>query len=178
MVAQSACLARTPVLLELCFIVSRDEFLWSAAAVGVAQALLACEERGTKSLARWQQFQKRQHRPGGSPEARATPTARSSPVAACGSVPHRCSMYRCALFRGRLPQSEIQALHGAIVRIRGDAVQSACIAYSHPGRFNEADSYQCYVCDRACSPWLSCGCPIRHIAQGGRSTYYCPGCQK
>jgi hypothetical protein len=178
MVAQSACLARTPVLLELCFIVSRDEFLWSAAAVGVAQASWLVKNA---ELNPWLAGSNSKRGNTG-PEAARRPVPRRRrdppPVAACGSVRRRCSMCQGELFRGRLPQSEIQALHGAIVRIRGDAVQSACIAYSHPGRFNEADSYQCYVCDRACSPWLSCGCPIRHIAQGGRSTYYCPGCQK
>jgi formamidopyrimidine-DNA glycosylase len=78
----------------------------------------------------------------------------------------------------RLRGPKIHALHGAIVRVLRDAVQSACIAYSHPGRFSEAESYQCFVYDREGQPCLNCGRLIRRIAQGGRSTYYCPGCQK
>ncbi len=32
--------------------------------------------------------------------------------------------------------------------------------------------------DRAGQPCLRCGTPIRRIVQGGRSTYYCPRCQR
>lgn len=78
----------------------------------------------------------------------------------------------------QLRRPKLDALHGAIVQVLRNAVQSACIAYSRPGRFSEAESYKCFVYDREGQPCLSCGRKIRRIAQGGRSTYYCPGCQK
>jgi formamidopyrimidine-DNA glycosylase len=83
-----------------------------------------------------------------------------------------------AKIMSQMRRPKLEALHGAIVRVLRDAVQSACIAYSRPGRFSEADSYHCFVYDREGQPCLSCGRKIRRMAQGGRSTYYCPGCQK
>ena len=67
-----------------------------------------------------------------------------------------------ALFHARIhPAKEINrlrrkqaALHGAIVRVLQDAVQSACIAYSGPERFNEAESFQCFVYNREGQPCL------------------------
>ena len=37
---------------------------------------------------------------------------------------------------------------------------------------------QCAVYDRAGQPCLSCGEPIRLVRQSGRSTFYCPRCQR
>jgi formamidopyrimidine-DNA glycosylase len=34
------------------------------------------------------------------------------------------------------------------------------------------------VYDREGEPCLACGRPVRRIVQSGRSTYYCPGCQR
>ncbi len=34
------------------------------------------------------------------------------------------------------------------------------------------------VYDREGEPCRSCGRPVRRIVQGGRSTFYCPGCQR
>lgn len=34
------------------------------------------------------------------------------------------------------------------------------------------------VYDRAGEPCLACGTPIRRVVQGGRSTYFCPRCQR
>ncbi|MFW9612120.1 MAG: bifunctional DNA-formamidopyrimidine glycosylase/DNA-(apurinic or apyrimidinic site) lyase [Fluviibacter sp.] len=37
---------------------------------------------------------------------------------------------------------------------------------------------QCAVYERESEPCVSCGKPIRKIRQAGRSTFYCPNCQK
>ena len=37
---------------------------------------------------------------------------------------------------------------------------------------------QCAVYERESEPCVSCGKPIRKIKQAGRSTFYCPNCQK
>ena len=34
------------------------------------------------------------------------------------------------------------------------------------------------VYDREGEPCLACGRPVRRIVQAGRSTFYCPGCQR
>ncbi len=92
-----------------------------------------------------------------------------------------------ALFRARigptrpmnsLRRPKIAALHTAIVDILTDAVQSACTAYARPGRLLEAESFQPSVYDREGEPCFVCRRTIRRIPQGGRSTYYCPGCQR
>ena len=75
-------------------------------------------------------------------------------------------------------ERKLRALHAAIVRILRDAVKSACIAYSRPGGFREAEEYGPGVYDREGHPCLVCGRSIRRIAQGGRSTYFCPQCQR
>ncbi|MDR1708982.1 MAG: bifunctional DNA-formamidopyrimidine glycosylase/DNA-(apurinic or apyrimidinic site) lyase [Candidatus Accumulibacter sp.] len=43
-----------------------------------------------------------------------------------------------------------------------------------------AGSFQlmCAVYGRAHAPCPACGAPIRVVRQGGRSTFYCPGCQR
>ncbi len=72
---------------------------------------------------------------------------------------------------------KLLALHAAIVRILRDAVRSACRAYSRPGAFREGEEYAPAVYDREGHPCRVCGRSIRRIAQGGRSTYFCPRCQ-
>ena len=72
----------------------------------------------------------------------------------------------------------LRALHQAIVRILRDAVKSACIAYSRPGGFGEAEDYSPLVYGREGEACMQCRRTIRRITQGGRSTYYCPHCQR
>lgn len=79
---------------------------------------------------------------------------------------------------GKLRRPKLEALHAAIVRLLNDAVQSAYIAYASPGRFGEAEAVHLGVYDRAGEACGICGRAIRRILQGGRSTYYCPGCQR
>jgi formamidopyrimidine-DNA glycosylase len=92
-----------------------------------------------------------------------------------------------ALFRARIhpakPMSKIRrpklaALHSAIREILEEAVGSAEAAYSVPGRFQEAESFECSVYDREDEPCLVCSRKIRRISQGGRSTYFCGTCQR
>lgn len=74
--------------------------------------------------------------------------------------------------------AKIQRLYCAIREILDEAVASATAAYSEPGRFAEGESFPCAVYDREGDPCLVCGRAIRRIPQGGRSTYYCPRCQR
>jgi formamidopyrimidine-DNA glycosylase len=74
--------------------------------------------------------------------------------------------------------AKLGRLHGAIVQVLRDAVESACTAYSRPGRFREAEAYSPAVYDHEGEPCLRCRRSIVRIQQGGRSTYFCPGCQR
>ncbi len=79
---------------------------------------------------------------------------------------------------GRLRPSRLAALYSAIVSVLRDAVQSTFIAYSGPGEFRDAETFPLAVYGRERQPCLVCGAKIRRIVQGGRSTYFCPGCQR
>ena len=92
-----------------------------------------------------------------------------------------------ALFRARVnplkpiagvSKAKLVTLHGAIVAILRDAVESAVKAYSRPGGFTEAEEFPLAVYGREGEKCQVCGKAIRRIAQGGRSTYYCGACQR
>ncbi len=55
-------------------------------------------------------------------------------------------------------------------------------ALAHPERYYESgtssDSARFNVYDREGKPCRRCGTPLRRIVQLGRSTYYCPHCQR
>ncbi len=79
---------------------------------------------------------------------------------------------------GKLSRGKLEGLHTAIVAVLSDAVKSACAGYSNPQHTGEAEWYPVAVYGREGEPCGKCGRRVRRIAQGGRSTYYCPGCQK
>jgi formamidopyrimidine-DNA glycosylase len=92
-----------------------------------------------------------------------------------------------ALFQARIDPRRISSslsrprlhrLHAAIVDVLRRAVESATLAYMQPGRFGEAEWFPLAVYGREGEPCLRCGRPIKRIVQSGRSTCYCPGCQK
>ena len=79
---------------------------------------------------------------------------------------------------GAAGRPKLKALHAAIVRILREAVKSACKAYSRPGGFQEAEEFPLAVYGREGENCIRCEAAIRRITQGGRSTYYCPKCQR
>lgn len=92
-----------------------------------------------------------------------------------------------ALYRARIhpatPASQIRParlrrLHAAIVDVLNDAVKSAYIAYERPGQFREAERFPLAVYGREGVCCSVCHRKIRRLTQAGRSTYYCPGCQR
>jgi formamidopyrimidine-DNA glycosylase len=78
----------------------------------------------------------------------------------------------------RVTAAKLTRLYEVIVEVLREALDSAAGAYAEPGRFVEGESFPCAVYDREGEPCLTCGRAIRRIPQGGRSTYYCPGCQR
>jgi formamidopyrimidine-DNA glycosylase len=89
-----------------------------------------------------------------------------------------------ALFRARINprkamngirRPKLEALHAAIVDILREGIKAAVIAYNKPGNYGDI---RFVVYDRKDEPCFTCGRKIRRIVQGGRSTYFCPGCQR
>ena len=68
-----------------------------------------------------------------------------------------------------LSLSEIKSLLAAIRRV---------IERATGARYTDASVSRLAVYDRAGKPCRRCGAPIERIVQAGRSTYFCPACQK
>ncbi|MEO8661081.1 MAG: bifunctional DNA-formamidopyrimidine glycosylase/DNA-(apurinic or apyrimidinic site) lyase [Bryobacteraceae bacterium] len=78
----------------------------------------------------------------------------------------------------RIAPARLRELHGAILEVLRQAVRSAAEAYAEPGRFAEGESFPVAVYGREGEVCLRCGKTVRRIPQGGRSTYFCAGCQR
>ncbi|MBI4891200.1 MAG: bifunctional DNA-formamidopyrimidine glycosylase/DNA-(apurinic or apyrimidinic site) lyase [Acidobacteria bacterium] len=78
----------------------------------------------------------------------------------------------------RLSRPKLEALYTAIREVLGAAMSSAAMAYERPGEFSEGESFPAAVYGREGAPCLRCAGTVRRMPQGGRSTYYCPKCQK
>lgn len=95
-----------------------------------------------------------------------------------------------ALFRARirprrqartLTRAEVVRLARAVrtvlklaIRVGGTTLRDYVGADGNPGYFKQ----KLYVYERAGEPCRVCATPVKQIAQGQRSTYYCPQCQK
>ena len=89
-----------------------------------------------------------------------------------------------ALFRARInpkqpiqavTKRKIEALHKAIIDVLREAMKDAVRSYSKPGSHQQMEFA---VYGRKGEPCHVCKKTIARIVQGGRSTYYCPGCQR
>lgn len=78
----------------------------------------------------------------------------------------------------RISLEKLHSLHGAIVDTLALAIDSAVKAYELPGGFSEDEIFPVAVYGREGESCLRCRGVVRRMKQGGRSTYYCPGCQK
>ncbi len=78
----------------------------------------------------------------------------------------------------RLSAARLESLHEAIRRTLEDAVHHAAATYADPGLWNEGAGFALRVYGREGMPCTRCASQVRRIVQAGRSTYYCPGCQR
>lgn len=78
----------------------------------------------------------------------------------------------------RISGPRLRVLHTAIVEVLRIALDSAVAGYEQPGGFAEGENFPLAVYGREGETCFRCQGVIRRIAQGGRSTYYCPRCQK
>ena len=68
----------------------------------------------------------------------------------------------------------VKSVLGEAIRQGGTTLRDYVSADGTPGYFRQ----QLYVYEREGQACRRCGTPIRKLAQGQRSTYYCPACQK
>jgi len=64
------------------------------------------------------------------------------------------------------------------VSILEDAIQSRSRTYAEPGTISEGEEFPLEVYGREGEPCMRCSGKVHRITQGGRSTYFCPRCQR
>ena len=90
-----------------------------------------------------------------------------------GIHPRRAAGKVSAVRYGRLAEAVKGVLREAI-RQGGTTLRDYVNADGTPGYFRQ----KLFVYERDGQPCRRCGTPIRKLAQGQRSTYFCPSCQK
>jgi formamidopyrimidine-DNA glycosylase len=97
-----------------------------------------------------------------------------------------------ALFRASINPFKIAAtlslqrvarLHQSIREVLSDALSDGSalrVNLEHPDGFSYGEAFEDFwqVYDREGQPCMKCGAKIRRVTHGGRSTYWCPKCQK
>src|SRR5690606_38406464 len=81
----------------------------------------------------------------------------------------------------RLSQSEAERLHSAIRAVLEEAIAhrgTTLLDYRDASGERGAFAGRLRVYDREGQPCVNCGTSIRRIVQAGRSTFYCPTCQR
>jgi formamidopyrimidine-DNA glycosylase len=103
-------------------------------------------------------------------------------VAGLGNIYAAEVLHRAGIHPGRpmhrISRQRLTRMHSEIVAVLDIAVQSACRAYSGPGSYNSEENFPVAVYGREGQECPACRREVRRIPQGGRSTYYCPGCQR
>jgi formamidopyrimidine-DNA glycosylase len=103
-------------------------------------------------------------------------------VAGLGNIYAAEALFRAGIHPVRpmnhIAPPRLALLHSAIVEVLKEAVHWAVNSYGRPGKFSEAEDFPLAVYGREGEPCITCGRKVRRIPQGGRSTYYCPGCQR
>jgi formamidopyrimidine-DNA glycosylase len=82
---------------------------------------------------------------------------------------------------GRLGRAECARVVAAARRVLADAIRGGGSSISdYRDGLGRAGAFQLrhLVYDRAGAPCRRCGTPIRRLVHGGRSTFYCPRCQR
>jgi formamidopyrimidine-DNA glycosylase len=82
-----------------------------------------------------------------------------------------------------LSSKRVGRLHQAIREVLSDALSDGSalrVNLEHPDGFSYGEAFEDFwqVYDREGEACMKCGAKIRRATQGGRSTYWCPKCQK
>lgn len=103
-------------------------------------------------------------------------------VAGLGNIYAAEALWRAKIHPSRpmakLKGIRVDGLHQTIREVMTEAMESASAAYAEAGGFSTEEWFVCNVYDREGLDCPRCGRKIKRIPQGGRSTYYCPGCQR
>ena len=83
----------------------------------------------------------------------------------------------------QLSSRRVPRLHQAIRDVLGDAITDSStsrISLEHPNGFSYGEAFERFwqVYEREGEPCFKCGARIRRLTHGGRSTYWCPRCQR
>ncbi len=83
----------------------------------------------------------------------------------------------------QLSSPRVERLHQAIRAVLTDAITDSStsrINLEHPNGFSYGEAFERFwqVYEREGEPCFKCGARIRRITHGGRSTYWCPRCQR
>ncbi len=83
----------------------------------------------------------------------------------------------------QLSSRRVPRLHQAIRDVLGDAITDSStsrINLEHPNGFSYGEAFERFwqVYEREGEPCVKCGARIRRLTHGGRSTYWCPRCQR
>ena len=83
----------------------------------------------------------------------------------------------------QLSSRRVPRLHQAIRDVLGDAITDSStsrINLEHPNGFSYGEAFERFwqVYEREGEPCFKCGARIRRLTHGGRSTYWCPRCQR
>jgi formamidopyrimidine-DNA glycosylase len=103
-------------------------------------------------------------------------------VAGLGNIYAAEALFRAGIHPSRIASEisslRLRRLHRAIVDVLWDAVQSAGAVYRSSGGFSATETFQPAVYGREGESCGRCGARVRRLVQAGRSTYYCPRCQR
>ena len=103
-------------------------------------------------------------------------------IAGLGNIYAAECLFRARIHPARpansLSRATLARLHGKAVEVLAEGMESAWKAYAAPGAFAEGETFAVEVYDREGEPCGRCRRKIRRMRQGGRSTYFCPGCQR
>jgi len=83
----------------------------------------------------------------------------------------------------QLSSPRVKRLHQAIREVLSDAITDSStsrINLEHPNGFSYGEAFERFwqVYEREGEPCFKCGARIRRDTHGGRSTYWCPRCQR
>ena len=90
---------------------------------------------------------------------------------------HQAGIHPARVMSG-IRKDRVLRLREAILEVLEQAVQSAIMEYDLPGSFQEGELFSVAVYGREGLDCPKCGASVRRIPQGGRSTYFCPRCQR
>lgn len=100
-------------------------------------------------------------------------------VAGLGNIYAAESLFAAGIHPGKaanqVAEEKLKTLHASIAKVLKTAIKDAVRTYSAPDRH---EGMHFHVYGRKGEPCFVCGNKIKTMVQGGRTTYFCPNCQR